>query len=174
MINWLDHLNREVMLPRNTRLAGGFPEPFYKAPSGEAPAEVQFTRDYERSALHELAHWCIAGESRRLQDDYGYWYEPDGRTGSQQQLFFEVEVRPQALEKHFCEALDIPFDVSVDNLGNTGVDGVDNFKNNVEQQYTRYTTTGLPERASVIYQCLQQWKLAQGRLDQSIKQGEVI
>ena len=174
MINWLDHLNREVMLPRNTRLAGGFPEPFYKAPSGEAPAEVQFTRDYERSALHELAHWCIAGNSRRLQDDYGYWYEPDGRTGKQQQLFFEVEVRPQALEKHFCKALGIPFAVSVDNLGNTAVDGVDSFRNNVEQHYTRYAKTGLPERASVIYQCLQQWKLAQGRPDQSIKQGEVV
>ena len=72
MIDWLEHLNNEVILPWCTRLAGGFPEPFYKAPSADAPAEVQFTRDYERSALHELAHWCIAGDSRRLLDDYGY------------------------------------------------------------------------------------------------------
>ena len=161
MINWLDHLNREVMLPRNTRLAGGFPEPFYRAPSGEALAEVQFTRDYERSALHELAHWCIAGDSRRLQDDYGYWYEPDGRTDQQQASFFEVEVKPQALEKHFCHALDLPFGVSVDNLGNTAVDGIDEFKTDVDRQYARYAATGLPERASVIYDCLHQWKQSQ-------------
>ena len=174
MTNWLDHLNNEVMLPLRTRLAGGFSEPFYKAPSADASAEVRYTRDYERSALHELAHWCIAGDSRRLLDDYGYWYEPDGRSGRQQQLFFEVEVKPQALERHFCDALEIPFDVSVDNLDNTAVDGIDNFKNNVEQQYNHYVATGLPERASVIYQCLQQWKRAQGRQDQSNKLGEYL
>ena len=172
MIDWLEHLNNEVMLPRRTRLAGGFPEPFYMAPSADAPAQVQFTRDYERSALHELAHWCIAGDSRRLLDDYGYWYEPDGRTDKQQQLFFEVEVKPQALERHFCDAVKLPFDVSADNLDNTTIDGIDSFKNDVEQQYKLYAITGLPERASVIYQCLQQWKQAQGRQEQTIKQGE--
>lgn len=174
MIDWLEHLNKEIMLPRRCRLTGGFPEPFYKAPTGEAPAEVQFTRDYERSALHELAHWCIAGDSRRLLDDYGYWYEPDGRNGRQQQRFFEVEVKPQALERHFCDALELPFDVSVDNLDNTDVDGLDSFKNDVEQQYNQYAATGLPERASVIYQCLQQWKRVQGRQHQSNKQGEYL
>jgi len=172
MIHWIDHLNCEVLLPRNTRLAGGFPEPFYKAPSGDAPAEVQFTRNYQRSALHELAHWCIAGDSRRLHDDYGYWYEPDGRSSEQQKLFFKVEVKPQAIEKHFCEALSIPFDVSLDNLDNNVIDGLEAFRNNVERQYTHYTTTGLPERASVIYKCLQQWMLEQGRQEQSNKQGE--
>ena len=162
MIDWIEYLNREVMPALQTRLVGGFPEPFYQAPSGKAPAEVQFTRDYERSALHELAHWCIAGAARRLHDDYGYWYEPDGRTGSQQQLFFKVEVKPQALERHFCDALDIAFDVSVDNLENIDIDGVETFKRDVERQYTHYASTGLPERASVIYQCLQQWRQAQG------------
>lgn len=174
MIDWLEHLNSVVMLPRQSRLAGGFPEPFYKAPTGDAPAVVQFTRDYERSALHELAHWCIAGDSRRLLDDYGYWYVPDGRNGRQQQRFFEVEVKPQALERHFCDALELPFDVSVDNLDNTDVDGLDSFKNDVEQQYNHYAATGLPERASVIYQCLQQWKRVQGRQHQSNKQGEYL
>lgn len=172
MIDWLEHLNKEIMLPRRCRLTGGFPEPFYKAPTGDAPAVVQFTRDYERSALHELAHWCIAGDSRRLLDDYGYWYVPDGRNGRQQQRFFEVEVKPQALERHFCDALELPFDVSVDNLDNTDVDGLDSFKNDVEQQYNQYAATGLPERASVIYQCLQRWKRVQGRQHQSNKQGK--
>ncbi len=163
MTDWIAHLNREVMLPRHTRLVGGFPEPFYQAPSGEIPAEVQFTKDYERSALHELAHWCIAGAARRNCDDFGYWYEPDGRSGSQQQLFFKVEVKPQALERHFCDALGIPFDVSVDNLGNIDVDGVETFRHDVGRQYSHYTSTGLPERASVIYRCLQQWRAGAGQ-----------
>lgn len=133
MTDWLEHLNKEVLLSRGTRLAGGFSEPFYKPPAGHSLAEVQFTRDYERSALHELAHWCIAGEARRRMDDYGYWYEPDGRTDRQQARFFEVEVKPQALEKHFCTALDISFNVSVDNLGNTRVNGIEDFKARVDR-----------------------------------------
>jgi len=163
MIDWIDHLNREVMQSCNTRLVGGFPEPFYRAADGDAPAEIQFTRNYERSALHELAHWCVAGNTRRQHDDYGYWYEPDGRSSEQQKLFFEVEVKPQAIESHFCDALQITFDVSVDNLDNTNINGIEAFRRNVETRYTLYTTTGLPERASVIYKCLQQWMLEQGR-----------
>ena len=161
MTDWLEHLNSAVLLAHNTRLVGGFSEPSYKAAAGSSLSEVQFTRDYERSALHELAHWCIAGEARRRIDDYGYWYEPDGRTDRQQARFFEVEVKPQALEKHFCQALDLPFGVSVDNLGNTAVDGIDEFKVRVDRQYALYAATGLPERASVIYDCLHQWKQSQ-------------
>jgi hypothetical protein len=161
MTDWLEQLNRDVLLAYDTCLVGGFPEPFYKASAGNSRAEIQFTRDYERSALHELAHWCIAGTARRRVDDYGYWYEPDGRTDRQQTRFFVVEVKPQALEKHFCKALGVRFDVSVDNLGNTGVDGIDDFKIRVDRQYARYAATGLPERASVIYDCLHQWKKSQ-------------
>ena len=169
MTDWQEQLNNEVLLTHNTRLVGGFPEPFYKAATGSTPSEVQFTRDYERSALHELAHWCIAGEARRCLDDYGYWYEPDGRTVRQQARFFEVEVKPQALEKHFCHALDIPFDVSVDNLGNTAVDGIDAFIARVNRQYARYAATGLPARASVVYNCLHRWKQCQPGTVSTIK-----
>ena len=161
MTDWFEYLNNEVLLNHGTRLVGGFAEPFYKAAAGQALAEVQFTRDYERSALHELAHWCIAGEARRRKDDYGYWYKPDGRTDEQQARFFAVEVKPQALEKHFCHALNVPFDVSVDNLGNTGVDGIDEFKTDVDRQFSRYAATGLPARAAVIYDCLCQWQQLQ-------------
>jgi elongation factor P hydroxylase len=156
--DWLEQLNNEVLLAYHTRLVGGFPEPFYKAAAGGSLSELQFTRDYERSALHELAHWCIAGVARRCLDDYDYWYEPDGRTDRQQARFFTVEVKPQALEKHFCHALHIHFDVSVDNLGSTAVDGIEEFKARVERQYALYAATGLPERAAQIYDCLQSWK----------------
>ena len=39
--------------------------------------------------------------------DYGYWYAPDGRNAEQQSAFYSVEVKPQAIEALFCEALDL-------------------------------------------------------------------
>lgn len=159
MDNWIARLNDTVLSDYNTRLAGGFDEPFYRAFRGSAPAEIRFTYDYERSALHELAHWCVAGSARRQQDDYGYWYAPDGRTNAQQQLFFQVEVVPQAIEKHFCAALDLPFAVSVDNLDNRALEGIQEFSAAVDVRFTRYQREGLPERAARIYRCLQTSRL---------------
>src|SRR5690606_39383874 len=43
-------------------------------------ARVVFAHGFFASALHEIAHWCIAGDYRRTLHDYGYWYCPDGRT----------------------------------------------------------------------------------------------
>jgi elongation factor P hydroxylase len=67
MRRWLNALNDSVLHHYRTRIIGGFAEPFYKAASGDAFAEIRFTHDYERSALHELGHWCVAGEQRREQ-----------------------------------------------------------------------------------------------------------
>lgn len=103
-----------------TRLVGGFDEPFYQA---GPPAQIQFRADYPRSALHEVAHWCVAGTERRKLDDYGYWYAPDGRNAAQQKAFEQVEVRPQALESLFCAALGIDFSPSLDNLNGDAGDG---------------------------------------------------
>ena len=52
---------------------------------------IVFTHDYFASALHEVAHWCVAGPERRRLTDYGYWYAPDGRTEKQQMEFERVE-----------------------------------------------------------------------------------
>jgi len=150
MIAWLEDLNRQVLAGYNTRILGGFDEPFYRAPVDDAPAEIRFTRDYQRSALHELAHWCVAGSDRRLQDDYGYWYAPDGRDAARQQLFFKVEIRPQAIEKHFCTALGVPFEVSTDNLDNPDVHGLADFRRKVDARFDAYAVTGLPARAAAI------------------------
>lgn len=158
MIAWLEDLNRQVLADYNTRILAGFDEPFYRAPVDDAPAEIRFTRDYERSALHELAHWCVAGSNRRLLDDFGYWYAPDGRDAARQQLFFQVEIKPQAIEKHFCTALGVPFEVSVDNLGNQGVDGISGFSQAVDAQYRVYLTGGLPGRAETICHHLNAWR----------------
>ena len=97
----------------DTVLCGGAAEPVYVPGS---PHRIFYTRDYFRSALHEVAHWCVAGEARRRQPDYGYWYAPDGRDAAQQRLFEQVEVKPQALEQLFCDACGHPFRVSLDNL----------------------------------------------------------
>ena len=102
-------------------------------------------RDYFRSALHEVAHWCVAGAERRLLPDFGYWYAPDGRDAQQQRAFEQVEVKPQALEQLFCEAAGHRFSVSMDNLGGEPTDP-EPFRLAVQAQRDRYLAEGLPER----------------------------
>jgi len=158
---WIEYLNTTVLSGYQTRLVGGFSEPFYQAPINGSNAEIRFTRDYERSALHELGHWCIAGELRRTKDDYGYWYVPDGRTAAQQHRFFDVEIKPQAVEKYFCTALGIGFEVSADNLGDFPKQDTHTFSQRVQTRYTRYLATGFPHRANEIYHCLRSWQSVQ-------------
>lgn len=118
-----------------TVLTGGWPEPFY-LPSGWSLDSLEkddririessgidtnnlsllcYRSNFFASALHEVAHWCIAGESRRKQCDFGYWYVPECRDANQQNEFLSVEVRPQALELLFAIVCDYPFRVSFDN-----------------------------------------------------------
>ncbi len=112
----------------NTVLEGGANEPVYLPQSTVNPKHrVIFRADYFASALHEVAHWCVAGTQRRQQEDYGYWYAPDGRTKAQQAQFERVEVYPQALEWMFSVAAKVPFRVSADNLS-LGVDSSPSFK----------------------------------------------
>ena len=106
----------------NTRLCGGFDEPEYFPATASSPAIIGYRHDYARSALHEVAHWCVAGEQRRKLPDYGYWYSPDGRTASEQQRFYQVELRPQSIEWLFSLAADIAFSPSIDNLSGTLVE----------------------------------------------------
>lgn len=131
----------------DTRLCGGHPEPFYR-PAGEEYSyhRVEFTLDYPASALHEAAHWCVAGPARRQQPDYGYWYAPDGRTEAQQQLFEQVEVKPQAMEWIFSRACGLRFRVSADNLAQ-GLGPSDAFKAAIFEQVQTYCRQGLPDRA---------------------------
>ncbi len=106
-----------------TRLVGGADEPFY-APGNrtkDEPAIIYFRADYAASALHEVAHWCIAGSARRGQPDYGYWYAGD-RNALQQQVFEEMEARPQALEWIFSQCAGVDFRVSPDNFDREALD----------------------------------------------------
>jgi len=142
----------------NTLLRDGFDEPFYKASTGSAPAEIQFRADYVASAMHEISHWCIAGKSRLLIDDYGYWYAPDGRDESQQIEFFKVEIKPQALEWLFCKAANREFRLSIDNLAAGQIDS-SVFADNVVAQAKSYLRDGVPSRAG---EWLEQLTIAMG------------
>ena len=140
-----------------TTLKGGAEEPYYEAFNSEfGCAVIWYREDYLRSALHELAHWCVAGAERRTKNDYGYWYAPDGRTESQQALFFEVERRPQAIERWFCEILGVPFAVSLDNLdGNVPHAAVAAFEIAVEANYRSLLDGCVSPRMQLVSRALQ-------------------
>jgi elongation factor P hydroxylase len=135
-----------VFAPESVRLIGGFPEPFYRAPGHEGGAEIRFTRDYLNSSLHETAHWCIAGAERRLRDDYGYWYRPDGRNGPEQSEFFRAEAAPQSLERAFATACGEAFRMSCDNLAGE-VAGQAEFAAALQGKLASYLERGFPARA---------------------------
>ncbi|WP_309137179.1 elongation factor P hydroxylase [Pseudidiomarina homiensis] len=130
-----------------TVLVAGDDEPWYR-PAANATEDHQiiFAHGFFASALHEIAHWCIAGARRRQLEDYGYWYEPDGRDASQQAQFEKVERKPQALEWLFSRCAGVPFQVSVDNLGGCEVDR-EAFTQAVHDQLCDYLVSGLPARA---------------------------
>jgi elongation factor P hydroxylase len=131
-----------------TVLVGGGDEPLY-AP-GE-PHRIVYRADYFASALHEVAHWCIAGGARRALVDYGYWYVPDGRDAAQQVAFERVEAAPQALEWMFAEACGSDFRLSADNLAEGPSEA---FGAAVAARRERYRRAGLPPRAALFERSL--------------------
>jgi len=136
-----------------TRLCGGAPEPFYRpAGADDACNVLHYREDYVASALHEVAHWCIAGAERRRLPDFGYWYLPDGRNPAQQRAFERVEYRPQALEWFFSKACGHRFRLSVDNLHAAGtLPEIGEFAGLVLAQARRWQDEGLPSRAARFY-----------------------
>ncbi|QTP55712.1 elongation factor P hydroxylase [Billgrantia sulfidoxydans] len=135
----------------NTRLVRGGDEPLYLPADDVVPwHRVIFARGFYSSALHEISHWCIAGEQRRLREDYGYWYLPDGRNAEQQRRFEQAEVAPQALEMLFSRACGLRFHISVDNLGGEVEVDREAFHDRVEQRAARYEREGLPCRAAAF------------------------
>lgn len=131
----------------NTRLAKSDDEPIYLPADEKRPYHVLcFAYGFFSSALHECAHWFIAGKERRLCVDFGYWYAPDGRTVEQQSIFQSVEVKPQALEWILSKAAGHPFRVSIDNLNGCEAD-TDAFKQSIHSQVRLYCMESLPQRA---------------------------
>jgi len=131
----------------NTKLIKGDDEPIY-LPANEQCSfhQIVFAHGYFASALHEISHWCHAGEKRRLLEDFGYWYLPDGRNEKQQKEFEQVEIKPQAIEWALSVAANKAFNVSADNLNGADAD-ITSFKNSVYQQIQTYLAEGFPNRA---------------------------
>lgn len=131
-----------------TRLEGGGEEPLYlPATETDSTARIIYRDDFFASALHELAHWCIAGKDRRRQPDYGYWYKRE-RSLEEQLCFQQVECRPQALEWIFSVACQFPFQPSYDNLMLAELPG--GFEQGVWQAVRTYLNEGLPPRAACL------------------------
>ncbi|ENO13715.2 ATPase [Marinobacter nanhaiticus D15-8W] len=138
-----------------TILVRGDDEPEY-IPARDATDvhRVIFAHGYFASALHEVSHWCIAGEKRRQLRDYGYWYCPDGRSDREQADFEKVEVKPQALEWLFSAAAGSPFHISVDNLSGSGASDEAGFRANVAGQARDFLHHGMPQRAHLFLDTL--------------------
>lgn len=140
----------------NTRLIKGDDEPIYLPADDDMPCNrIVFAHGFYASAMHEISHWCIAGEERRKLVDFGYWYCPDGRDAATQSKFEDMEVKPQALEWLFCVAANFPFNVSCDNLeGDTEPDRV-TFQRRVHAQVMHWLETGIPSRPARFIAALQ-------------------
>jgi len=162
MLNHIQHHYQDLIVlfnqcfasKYNTQLVKGGDEPLY-APANEACPyhAIYFAHGFYSSALHECAHWFIAGPLRRQQLDFGYWYAPDGRTADQQALFLQLEVKPQAIEWILSTAAGFRFQVSIDNLHGEECDTV-GFKAAVYQQVALYCQQGIPQRAAQFRKAL--------------------
>lgn len=134
----------------NTVLMGGADEPLYQ-PAKEIN-RVFFRADYPSSALHEAAHWLIAGSERRRQEDYGYWYVQE-RDADAQRAFERAETRPQALEWILSVAAAVPFRVSCDNFDETTLD-LPRFRRQVQKEALAWLKRGLTPRARYFQEAL--------------------
>lgn len=149
--------NNTFYASHQTRLEGGHSEPLYSPNAAENGDHLlAFRDDYFSSALHEIAHWCEAGEHRRTLEDFGYEYVPsDIRSPEVQNQFYVWEVVPQALECLFTLACGVSFYVSVDNFAVTYEERQAFFYNVVRRALRYWQEGGLPPRAKQWIEVLQ-------------------
>ena len=139
----------------NTRLIKGGDEPIYLPADDKTPYhQIVFARGFYASAMHEIAHWCVAGAKRRMLEDFGYWYEPDGRDQVTQEKFEAVEIRPQAYEWILSESAGFKFNVSCDNLHGSFEPNRIEFKRTVQQEVKEILQQGLPKRVAMLSNAL--------------------
>ncbi|MBP0050010.1 elongation factor P hydroxylase [Marinobacterium sp. AK62] len=150
----IELFNRLFLPTYNTVLVAGEDEPIYRPADEHHPHHrIIFAHGFYASALHEIAHWCVAGPERRLLEDFGYWYKPDGRTAEEQAEFERVEVKPQAYEWIFNQAAGRRFHFSADNLSG-GIGASETFKRNVQACVLELLEQGLPPRVRMLVEAL--------------------
>lgn len=150
-IDELIHLFNGLFLPSyNTELVCGDDEPVYLPADEVHPHHrIIFAHGFFSSALHEIAHWCVAGAKRRTLVDFGYWYKPDGRTATEQAEFERVEVQPQAYEWILSESAGHRFNFSADNLS-AGFGASISFMESVHARVLGLLERGLPPRVEAL------------------------
>lgn len=149
--------NSTFQTTENTILVAGSAEPIYRPASNRRQHnEVVFAHGYARSALHEIAHWCLAGKVRRQLTDFGYWYALDGRSPEQQALFEKMELGPQAIEWYLSLSAGICFEISVDNLSGTEPPNRPQFAEAVVTRALTRAEHGWPPRALLFAAVLRQ------------------
>ena len=138
----------------NTVLVRGEGEPIYlPADTNHPHHRVIFAHGFFASALHEIAHWCVAGPERRLLEDFGYWYKPDGRTEQEQDEFERVEVSPQAYEWILTLSAGRKFHFSADNLSQ-GLGASESFKESVAARARHVLAYGMNARLTALSEAL--------------------
>lgn len=147
--------NNTFLADYNTKLELGGDEPIYLPADEKIPHHrIIFARGFYASGMHEIAHWCVAGPKRRLLEDFGYWYEPDGRTEQVQAEFEKVEIRPQAYEWILSQSAGFPFTVSCDNLNGDFEPDRLAFMAKVHAEVMSILATGLPPRVKMLSDAL--------------------
>lgn len=142
----------------NTKLELGGDEPIYLPAGDECEYHrIIFARGFYASAMHEIAHWCVAGPKRRLLEDFGYWYEPDGRTEQVQAEFEQVEIRPQAYEWILSLSAGFPFTVSCDNLNGDFEPDRIAFMTKVQAEVISILQQGIPPRVKALSEALRKF-----------------
>ena len=142
----------------NTRLELGGDEPIYLPVDAEHDCHrIIFARGFYASALHEIAHWCVAGPERRRLEDFGYWYEPDGRSAQVQAEFEKVEIRPQAYEWILALSAGFPFYVSCDNLNGDVEPDRQLFMSQVHAEVMSILDQGIPPRVLILSEALREF-----------------
>jgi elongation factor P hydroxylase len=148
------------LFERQVRLVGGGREPFYQPAVSGRPAVIRYTRDYAQSALHEIAHWCLATPAARRQTDYGLAYQPPPRSPADQAKFYADEVPVQALEWVFARACGVTFSLSADNPGMDHDPTRPQFERRVRAAHRRLLKVGLPDPAKEVLAALNpQWHM---------------
>jgi len=145
--------NRLFLGSHRTLLHGGGTEPLYEPATRGHPARIVHTLDFPASALHEVAHWCLAGRRRRQMRDYGYWYVPGPRDPQQRAAFFSAEAEVQALEAVLASMCGVRFVVSADDFA-AAPEELEQFTQVVHARIAARRRGPLPPRAAAFMAAL--------------------